>query len=122
MAEAQEFGKRIMQQERWLWNRDAGRVEVYAGRLAGNQTPDGDTWGQQIQPAERLPIHAHSPPMNTLKNLGKLAPDLRYVHVLNWNRYRDLLPEVSGYYWASLDEDFSDYHVFDYREGPNALS
>jgi hypothetical protein len=60
--------------------------------------------------------------MNTLKNLGKLAPDLRCVHVLNWNRYRDLLPEVSGHYWTSLDKDFSEYRVLGYREGPNALS
>ena len=44
------------------------------------------------------------------KGFGKLATDLRSIHVLNWGYYRDLLPEVSGTYWASLDEDFPNYH------------
>jgi hypothetical protein len=35
MAVAQEFGKRIPQEQKWLNNRDAGRVEVYVGRLIG---------------------------------------------------------------------------------------
>lgn len=83
MAVAQAFGKRIPQEKQWLDNRDAGRVEVYVGRLAGKKTPDDATWERHIRLAERLLIHAHSPPMNTQKSLGKLAPDLRYVHVLN---------------------------------------
>jgi hypothetical protein len=37
---------------------------------------------------------------------------LRHVHVLNWGYHRDLLPEVSGIYWASIDDDFPNYHVF----------
>jgi hypothetical protein len=40
--------------------------------------------------------------------LAALATELRDVHVLNWGYHRDLLPEVSGLRWASLDEDFPD--------------
>src|SRR5215216_2315344 len=49
MAAAQEFGKRIPQEKHWLDNRDAGRVEVYVGRLAGNRTPDDEAWELQIR-------------------------------------------------------------------------
>jgi len=112
MAAAQEFGTRIPQEKHWLDNRDAGRVEVYVGRLAGDRTPDDETWELQIRLAERLLIYTHSPPMNTQKSLGGLADDLRHVHVFNWGYYRDLLPEVSGAYWASIDEDFPNYHLF----------
>jgi hypothetical protein len=112
MAVAQEFGKRIRQERHWLDNRDAGRVEVYVGRLAGGRTPDDNAWERYIRLAERLLIHAHAPPMNVQKSLAALATDLRGVHVLNWGYHRDLLPEVSGLRWASLDEDFPD----DYAE------
>ena len=116
MAAAQEFSKRIPQEKHWINNRDAGRVEVYVGRLSGNRTPNDDTWDHHIRLAERLLIHTHSPPMNTQKSLGELAFDLRHVHILNWDRYRDLLPEVSSTYWASLDEDFPNWHIFGERK------
>lgn len=67
MAAAQEFGKRIPQEKHWLDNRDAGRVEVYVGRLHGNETPDDAAWERLIKLAERLLIHVHAPPMNTQK-------------------------------------------------------
>lgn len=90
----QHFGERIPQEEKWLDNRDAGRVEVYVGRLSGSQTPNDPTWSQHIRLAERLLIFAHSPPMNSQKSLAALERDLRYIRVLNWGRHRDLLPEV----------------------------
>lgn len=111
LAAAQNFGVRIPQEKQWLDNRDAGRVEVYVGRLAGNQTPDEATWDRYIRLTERLLIFAHYPPMNVQKNLGKLEPDLSYVHILNWGYHRDLLPEVSGFRWASAEE-FQSYHEF----------
>lgn len=117
LAAAQTFSQRIPQETHWLSNRDAGRVEVYLGRLAGQTAPDDETWDRHIRLAERLLIFAHSPPMNTQKSLGSLERDLRFVHVLNWNRHRDLLPEVSGTRWAYRDEDFPNYHVFSIDEG-----
>ena len=103
---------RIPQQTHRLNNRDAGRVEVFVGRLSGNETPYDDTWDRHIKLAERLLIHTHMPPMNVQKSLGSPALDLRYVHILNWGHHRDLLPEVSGLRWASLDEGWDDYHPF----------
>lgn len=44
LASKQHFGVRIPQERQWLDNRDAGRVEVYIGRLAGSITPDDPTW------------------------------------------------------------------------------
>jgi len=116
LAAGQTFGKRIPQETQWVSNRDAGRVEVYVGRLAGETAPDDETWDDHIRLAERILIFAHSPPMNTQKSLRSLERDLRYVHVLNWNRHRDLLPEVSGARWAHREVDFPNYHVFSIDE------
>lgn len=120
LAAEQTFGRRVPQEEQWLYNRDAGRVEVYIGRLSGEITPDDETWDRHIRLAERILIYAHSPPMNAQKSLRSLERDLRHVHVLNWNRHRDLLPEVSGSRWAHRDEDFPNYHAFNMREEPRA--
>src|SRR4051812_26319347 len=62
LAAAQYFGGRIPQEQQWLFNRDAGRVEVYVGRFSGSHTPDDDTWDRHIKLAERLLIYAHAPP------------------------------------------------------------
>ena len=122
LAAAQHFGERIPQESQWLDNRDAGRVEVYVGRIAGSKTPDDMTWDRQIRLAERLLIYAHSPPMNTQKNLGKLETELRLVRVLNWARHRDLLPEVSGARWTSRYDDIPNYHPFSDEEVGNATN
>jgi hypothetical protein len=112
LAAAQYFGGRIPQEQQWLYNRDAGRVEVYVGRLSGSHTPDDDTWDRHIKLAERLLIYAHAPPHNTQKSLATLERDLRFVRVLNWGRHRDLLPEVSGARWSSRFDEIPDYHQF----------
>jgi hypothetical protein len=119
LAAGQHFGERVPQEKQWFDNRDAGRVEVYIGRLAGNQTPDDDTWDKHIRLAERLLIYSHSPTMNTQKNLGKLDEDLHHVHILNWARHRDLLPEVSGARWSSRFNDMPDYHPFSDEQVPD---
>lgn len=112
----QHFGTRIPQEVQWLGNRDAAKVEVYVGRLGGSVTPDNDTWVRLITLAERLLIAAHSPPHNNQKNLGRLEPELWYVHVLNWGSHRDLLPEVSGARWTTRFDDPPNYHTFDADE------
>jgi hypothetical protein len=118
LAASQYFGDRIPRETHWLENRDAGRVEVYVGRIAGGKTADDATWDRQIRIAERLLIYAHSPPMNTQKNLGKLEADLHHVHILNWSRHRDLLPEVSGARWSSRFDEIPGYHEFNENEVP----
>ncbi len=112
LAAAQYFGVRIPQEQQWLYNRDAGRVEVYVGRLAGSETPADNVWDSHIRLAERLLIYAHSPPMNTQKSLSSLEKDLQFVRILNWGRHRDLLPEVSGARWTSRMDNIPSYHEF----------
>ncbi len=116
LAAAQQFGVRIQQEKQWLDNRDAGRVEVYVGRISGSKTPTDEIWGQDIKLAERLLIFAHSPPHNTQKSLAALEPDLRYVRILNWGRHRDLLPEVSGARWTSRFDSIPNYHQFNEKD------
>src|SRR5688572_4615381 len=43
-ASNQYFASRLAQEGWWLDNRDAGRVEVYVGRLAGGVTPENPVW------------------------------------------------------------------------------
>lgn len=121
LAADQYLGQRIPQDRQWLLeNRDAGRVDVYLGRLSGSKTPDDNTWCRQIRLAERLLIYAHSPPMNNQKNLGRLEPDLHFVRVLNWGKHRDLLPEVSGARWTSRYDNIPNFHAFSAKEIPKS--
>ena len=112
-AGAQHFGVRIPQEKWWPDNHDAARLRVYVGRLAGEITPRDKVWGKQIDLAERLLIYACVPAYNAQKNLGKLDADLQNVHVLNWGKFCDLLPEVSGLRWTSKLDQMKNYHVFD---------
>ena len=74
---------------------------IYAGRLAGEQTPSEGDWSVEIDLAEKLLIYVHKPAYNS-KNLSNLPDsDLQDVHILNWGSYRDLLPELSGLRWTS---------------------
>jgi hypothetical protein len=116
LACEQTFGRRIKQEQHWIYNRDAKRVEIYVGRLAGSTTPTDGVWDRQIRLAERLLIYSHSPPMNTQKRLGALESDLRFVRVLNWSSHRDLLPEVSGARWTSRYDEIPNYHIFAYEQ------
>lgn len=97
LADAQTFAVRIPQHaaDKIEW-RDSSQALIYVGRLAGNATPDNATWTKEIYLAERLLIYAHYPVYNKTKDLGGLEPELRNVQVLNWKRFRDLFPEVSG--------------------------
>lgn len=110
LAAEARFGDRISAEDRWPDNRDAGRIEVHVGRLLQPPIPSRDDWKQQIRLAERLLIYAHSPAMNTQKNLSTLEAHLRDVHVLNWGKHRDLLPEVSGARWSSLHDELKNIH------------
>jgi hypothetical protein len=107
LVERQTFATRFSQHGWCPANHDAGRLQVYVGRLFGYTTPDDPTWCRYIRLAERLLIHAHKPAENSQKELGALEPELRNVHVVNWRRYRNLLPEVSGARWSNRFGDLS---------------
>jgi len=94
--------------------RDSSQALIYVGRLTGNETPENSVWTKQIQLAERLLIYAHYPTYNKMKDLGRLEPELRDVHVLNWKKHRYLFPEVSG---ARLCfRDFESHKVYGTHE------
>jgi hypothetical protein len=99
-ADLQTIGKRISQENWWDTN-DSNTLMIYAGRLAGEITPDEEEWSKEIDLAEKLLIYVHKPAYNS-KNLMSIPDtDLHDVHILNWGDYRDLLPEVSGLRWTT---------------------
>ena len=96
-ASQQTFGLRLSQELWNLHNQDSSRVAVYVGRLSTyNVTPSSEVWTQEISLVERLLIYSHWPAGNSSGLHVKFGEDLHYVQVLNWGKYRDLLPEVSG--------------------------
>jgi hypothetical protein len=99
-ADQQTIGKRVSQENWWDTN-DSNHLKIYAGRLAGEKTPQEVEWSKEIDLAEKLLINVHKPAYNS-KNLTSI-PDLELqdVHIINWGDYRDLLPEVSGLRWTS---------------------
>lgn len=114
-AVQQTFGKRLSQ-EFWNYhNQDSTRVAVYVGRLSGyDGTPNDKTWADQISMVERLLIYSHWPAGNSSGLNVKFGEDLHNVHVLNWGKYRDLLPEVSGARYSNRyasDDNYAEYSV-----------
>lgn len=111
-AAAQTFGVRVAQ-EGWASNRDGRKVEIYVGRLSGPSTPPDEEWVADIDLVESLLIYAHAPAYNS-KNIKSIADEkLRHIHVLNWGTHRDLVAEVSGARWTSLDNEFPDYPPYE---------
>jgi hypothetical protein len=120
MTEEGNFAARFSNHDWCHGNQDAGRLQVYIGRLFGDATPDNATWCRCIKLAERLLIYTHMPAENKLKELGKLEPELWHVQVLNWRRYRSLLPEVSGARWSKRFDDLSCDKHFSTKNYPAA--
>ena len=119
-ARDQTFSSRIGQEE-WRYNQDAQNVRYYVGRLAGEQTPEDDELGHQIDMVEALLIHSHWPAGNAqyIKSLGANATDLTHIHILNWGHRRDLLSEVSGLMMTDHFDTIPNYHCYD--DGNNTL-
>lgn len=115
-AARQTFCSRISQ-EGWQWNRDADKLEIYAGYLAGSVTPENEQWCKEIDLAEKLLIYSHAPAYNS-QNI-KAIPDnkeLQDIHILNWGNHRDLMPEVSGERWTSKYDNIDGYSIYGTHE------
>jgi hypothetical protein len=108
-AAKQTFGVRIPQ-EGWPDNQD--RVEIYVGRLCGSRKPQDATWNRLIGEVESLLIYAHAPATNAMNIKTIRDQSLQHTHVLNWGKFRDLLPEVSGHRWTTRHSDIPDYRPF----------
>jgi hypothetical protein len=111
-ASARSFAVRLAEHGWIHGTRDTSQVSVYIGRLCGSETPDNKVWEEEIDLAERLLIYAHFPPYNTQKWLIRPSDKLEHVHVLNWNQYRDLLPEVSGLRWIESGASQTAYRPY----------
>ncbi|GAA3403267.1 hypothetical protein ACFFNY_06315 [Paenibacillus hodogayensis] len=99
-ADRQTFGTRISQ-ENWIVNRNAGALNIYIGRLAGQQQPTDDEWSREIALAEKILIFAHAPACNSQFISLTNEEGLESIHILNWGSHRDLMAEVSGRRWTS---------------------
>lgn len=98
-AERQTFGVRLSQSREWAEKYavpDIKNISVYVGRLAGDIAPPDEDWSRQIDTAEKMLIYTHSPARNSSNLQNIPIEEYKYVHVVNWGSYRDLLPEVSG--------------------------
>ncbi|TWH48571.1 hypothetical protein [Sporomusa sp. KB1] len=101
-ADKQTFGTRISQ-EGWDSNSDANGLKIYVGWLTG-KIPTEEQWSKEISLAEKLLIYSHKPAYNSQSIKQVNDKDLLSIHVLNWGKYRDLMPEVSGMRWTSKFE------------------
>lgn len=101
IAVDQTFGVRISQ-ERWYWNSDSDSVQIYVGRLIGNKTPNEKIWNKQIRLAEKLLIFSHAPAYNS-QNINSIKNEvtMKNLRIFNWEKHRDLLPEISGIRWTA---------------------
>jgi hypothetical protein len=113
-ADLQTIGKRVSQENWWDTN-DSNHLKIYAGRLAGEKTPQEKIWSKEIDLADKLLINVHKPAYNS-KNLTSIPDaELQDIHILNWGNHRDLLPVASGLRWTrKLDNAEHDtYRVTD---------
>jgi hypothetical protein len=104
--------KLAQEKEYWDAEADFHPLSIYVGRLAGQMTPGGEVWGEEVDQAARLLIYAHVPVFNA-RDLG--APpdeDLKEVHLVNWGTYLDLAPEVSGVRWLYKFVEMPHYNIY----------
>ncbi len=99
-ADQQTIGKRVSQENWWDTN-DSKHLKIYAGRIAGERTPEEDIWSKEIDLAEKLLINVHKPAYNSKSLTSIPETELQDIHILNWGDHRDLLPEISGLRWTS---------------------
>ena len=92
----------------------SGRMDIYAGRLAGGETPGYAAWSKEIELAEKLLICAHSPAWNSQELNVRIVEgcELFDIHVFNWGKHERLLPEVSGRRYARDYPPAENYQIY----------
>ena len=106
-AQDERFGRRLRQYKFQEWG---VKIQIYLGRIIikeGDRRPSSTKWGKMIDQAETLLIRACLPVQNSDKlnipdKMDNAERDLVKLHILNWNFYGSLLPEVSGYRFTSF--------------------
>ena len=97
-AQDQTFGARLSNHDHNFRNWDQ-KIEIYLGRIyTEKKTQLSDTeWGSLIDRAEKLLIPACWPALNCQGIKGTSNVDeVKDLLILNWGKFRSLLPAVSG--------------------------
>ena len=97
-AQDQTFGARLSNHDHNFKNWDQ-MIEIYLGRIyTEKKTQLSDTeWGSLIDRAEKLLIPACWPALNCQGINGPSNVDeVKDLLILNWGKFRSLLPAVSG--------------------------
>ena len=113
-AAEQTFAKRIGQ-HRWVQEgHEVDEMKIYVGRLAGETEPDAAMWNEMVDHAEALRINAHLPAYNS-KNTRTALKEEKIVeaHVLNWEAYNRLFPEVSYKRFTGKYDYITEDHIFE---------
>jgi hypothetical protein len=96
---------------------DSSNVQIYVGRLFDKTQPDEADWNRLISRAEQLLIYTHAPAMNS-SNINTISKDdaileeIKEYRVVNYDNYKDLLPEVSGDIYLNQLSWYKDTHIF----------
>ena len=96
----QNFGSRLDSCEVITENQDSNNIKIYVGRIFSDMGKM-DNLSERIKWAEAILIHSHAPAKNSSNISGNRIYYTESIHVLNYNNYRDLLPEVSSKRWYS---------------------
>ncbi len=105
----QTFGKRLKVHDFQHWNQN---IQIYLGRICIDKKatePSDKEWSILIDRAGKLLVYACWPASNSTGITNPLgAGRHEKLLILNWGKYRSLLPEVSGYRFTkdSLDGSF----------------
>jgi hypothetical protein len=112
-AQNQTFATRIAQ-ESWGYNEDSKNIQIYIGRIYNKYNSDDEIWDKMIDTAERMLIYSHEPArnssniLNITRNKEKLK-SFEDVRILNYGRYKSLMPEISGEMWI---KEYGDMKLF----------
>jgi len=102
---SETFGSRMKVHENWLKDSDNGNAKIYTGKL---RKKDWYTLyereSKEIVQVEKLLIYSHQPAYNKVYKDIQDDHDIQELHILNWEKRGDLLPEVSGARWTSKFE------------------
>ena len=117
-AVQQTFSKRIKQESHWWDDSDADNVQIYTGRIFDKELYQDKNYNldKDIGLAEQVLINTHLPAhnssnINTISRKEKILAEVSNIRVINWHRYRDLMPEVSGDILVDEDDVYADMYI-----------
>jgi len=112
------FTIRIKEEEHWWDDSNADNVQIYTGRIFDKKLCQDKNYNldKDIGLAEQVLINTHLPAhnssnINTISRKEKILAEVSNIRVINWHRYRDLMPEVSGDILVDEDDIYADMYI-----------